>query len=100
VKLRLLDIARAARSRAKQSSQKLERAYGQLLNSTSRVVGQAKQFSAEIVAGVKRAADLLAQLKLDGLRQQLDEMVPRVKQVMKQTRAGSIAAILTSKASF
>jgi IS5 family transposase len=87
VKLRLLDIARAARSRAKQSSQKLERAYGQLLNSTSRVVGQAKQFSAEIASGVKRAADLLAQLKLDGLRQQIDEMVPRVKQVMKQTRA-------------
>jgi transposase, IS5 family len=87
VKLRLLDIARAARSRAKQSPQKLKRAYGQLLNSTSRVVGQAKQFSAEIVAGVKRAADLLAQLKLDGLRQQIDEMVPLVKQVMKQTRA-------------
>jgi transposase, IS5 family len=87
VKLRLLDIARAARSRAKQSPQKLKRAYGQLLNSTSRVVGQAKQFSAEIVAGAKRAADLLAQLKLDGLRQQIDEMVPLVKQVMKQTRA-------------
>lgn len=87
VKLRALDIARAARSRAKQSSQKLTRAYGQLLNSTSRVVGQAKQFSAEIVAGVKRAADPLAQLKLDGLRQQIEQMLPRVKQVMKQTRA-------------
>jgi transposase, IS5 family len=87
VKLRALDIARAARSRAKQSSQKLTRAYGQLLNSTSRVVGQAKQFSAEIVAGVKRATDPLAQLKLDGLRQQIEQMLPRVKQVMKQTRA-------------
>jgi transposase, IS5 family len=87
VKLRALDIARAARSRAKQSSQKLTRAYGQLLNSTSRVVGQAKQFSAEIVAGVKRAADPLEQLKLDGLRQQIEQMLPRVKQVMKQTRA-------------
>ena len=87
VKLRALDIARAARSRAKQSSQKLKRAYGQLLNSTSRVVGQAKQFSAQIAAGVKRATDPLAQLKLEGLRQQIEQMLPRVKQVMKQTRA-------------
>ena len=87
VKLRVLDIARAARSRAKQSSEKLKGAYGQLLNSTSRVVGQAKQFSAEIAAGVKQAADPLAQLKLDGLCQQIEQMLPRVKQVMKQTRA-------------
>ena len=87
VKLRVLDIARAARSRAKQSSEKLERAYGQLLDSTSRVVGQAKQFSAQVAAGVKRASEALGQLKLDGLRHQIDEMVPRVKQVMKQTRA-------------
>jgi hypothetical protein len=43
VKLRVLDIARAARSKAKQSQEKLKRAYGQLLNSTSRVVGQAKR---------------------------------------------------------
>jgi len=87
VKLRVLDIARAARSRAKQSSEKLKRAYGRLLNSTSRVVGQAKQFSAQIAAGVKQAANAMGQLKLDRLRRQIDEMVPRVKQVMKQTRA-------------
>jgi IS5 family transposase len=87
VKLRVLDIARAARSRATQSSAKLKRAYGRLLNSTSRMVGQARQFSAEIAAGVKRAANPLAQLKLDGLRQQIEQMLPRVKQVMKQTRA-------------
>jgi len=55
VKLRVLDIARAARSKAKQSQEKLKRAYGQLLNSTSRVVGQAKRFSAEIGAGAKRS---------------------------------------------
>jgi hypothetical protein len=37
VKLRVLDIARAARSRAKQSRERLNRAYGKLLNATSRV---------------------------------------------------------------
>src|ERR1700757_280669 len=87
VKLRVLDIARAARSRAKQGSEKLKLAYGQLLNSASRVVGQAKQFSAQIAAGVKQANNAMGQLKLDRLRNQIDEMVPRVKQVMKQTRA-------------
>src|SRR6202163_4805960 len=45
VKLRVLDIARAARSRAKQSRERLNRAYGKLLNATSRVVGQAERFS-------------------------------------------------------
>src|SRR4030088_3512110 len=55
VKLRMLDIARAARSKAKQGQEKLKRAYQQLLNSTSRVVGQAKRFSKEIAEGVKRS---------------------------------------------
>jgi IS5 family transposase len=40
VKRRVFDIARVARSKAKQSSEKLTRTYDQLLNSTSRVVGQ------------------------------------------------------------
>ena len=87
VKLRMLDIARAARSKAKQGQEKLKRAYQQLLNSTSRVVGQAKRFSKEIAEGVKRSMDVVKQLGLEGLRQEIDTMVPRVKQVMKQTRA-------------
>ena len=51
------------------------------------MVGQAKRFSAEIASGVKRAADPMALLKLQGLRHQIEQMVPLVKQVMKQTRA-------------
>jgi IS5 family transposase len=87
VKLRVLDIARAARSRAKQSRERLNRAYGKLINATSRVVGQAKRFSKEIAGGTKRAKNVLKQLALEGLRQEIDAMVPLVKQVMKQTRA-------------
>jgi IS5 family transposase len=87
VKLRVLDIARAARSKAMQSRERLNRAYGKLLNSTSRVVGQAKRFSGEIKEGVKRAPSVLKQLALDELRRDLDAMVLLVKQVMKQTRA-------------
>ena len=87
VKLRVLDIARAARSKAKQSQEKLKGAYGQLLNSTSRVVGQAKRFAAEIGSGIKQSADLTKQIVLDKLRGELDAMVPLVRQVMKQARA-------------
>jgi IS5 family transposase len=87
VKLRGLDIARAARSKAKQSRERLTQTYGKLLNSTSRVVGQAKRFSKEIAAGVKRASSIRKQLVLEGLGQELDAMVPLIKQVMKQTRA-------------
>ena len=87
VKLRALEIARAARAKGKQSQGKLERAYANLLNSTSRVVGQAKRFSKDITEGVKRSTGILEQLVLEGLRQEIDAMVPRVKQVMRQTRA-------------
>ena len=87
VKLRVLDIARAARAKGPQSQERLKRTYGKLLTSTSRVVGQAKRFAKEIAEGVKRSSDIVAQLALEGLRQQLDEMVPRVQQVMKQARA-------------
>src|SRR4030088_1718437 len=87
VKLRVLDIARAARSRAKQSRERLNRSDGQLLNATRRGVGRAKRFSKEIAGGTKRARNVLKQLPLEGLRQELDAMVPLVKQVMKQTRA-------------
>jgi transposase, IS5 family len=87
VKRRVLDIARAARSKAEQGQEKLKRAYRQLLNSTSRVVGQAKRFSSEVAQGMKRSTDILQQLALEGLRDKLDAMVPLVKKVMKQTRA-------------
>ncbi len=87
VKLRVLDIARAARSKVPQSKEKLKQAYRKLLDSTGRVVGQAKRFSQEIANGVKRSADFMQQAALEGLRQEIDTMVPRVKQVIRQTKA-------------
>jgi IS5 family transposase len=51
------------------------------------VVGQAQRFPQEIAFGVKRSRTILKQMALEGLRQELDDMVPLVKQVMKQTRA-------------
>jgi len=88
VKFRLLEIGRIARAKAKGAinRDRLKQRYRKLLDTTSRVVGQAKRFSAEIAQGVKRAT-AAKQVALEGLRQELDEMVPLVRQVMKQTRA-------------
>lgn len=87
VKLRVLDIARAARSKVPQSQEKLKQAYRKLLDATGRVVGQAKRFSKEIAEGVKRSADFMQQATLEGLRKEIDTMLPRVKQVIRQTKA-------------
>jgi IS5 family transposase len=87
VKLRVLEIARVARAKGPVNQDKLQRRYRQLLEATSRVVGQAKRFANEVADGVKRSTDILQQLALDGLREQLDTMLPLVRQVMRQTRA-------------
>ena len=87
VKWRMLEIARAARAKAAPSRDKLKAAYGSLLRSTGRVVAQAKRFSREIGDGVKRGAEVVQQMALEGHRRVLDTMVPRVQQVLRQTKA-------------
>ena len=82
IKLKVLAIARASRNKTESGKQKLKQSYVSLLNAASRVVGQASQFSQEIKQGIKRGSrKLLAKAK-----RQLDEMIPRVRQVLFQTR--------------
>jgi hypothetical protein len=64
----------------------LQQRYRRLLDTTSRVVGQAKRFSKEISEGVKRSADILQKIALEGLRAELDRMMPLVRRVMQQAR--------------
>jgi IS5 family transposase len=87
VKLRMLEIARAARSKVPQSQEKLKQAYGTLLDATKRVMGQAKRFAEEIALGIKWSADILQQAALEGLRKEIDTMLPGVGQVVQQTKA-------------
>ena len=82
IKLKVLAIARASRNRTESGKQKLKQAYVALLAATSRVVGQAKSFSREIGEGVKRGNRKL----LRKAKRQLDEMIPRVRQVLRQAR--------------
>lgn len=81
-KLKVLAIARASRNKTEQGRQKMKKAYVSLVEITSRVVGQAKKFSREIAEGVKQGNLSV----LHKAQQQLDEMVPRVQQVLRQTR--------------
>src|SRR5215467_5883507 len=67
---RMLEIARAARGKVPNRA-KMAQAYGKLLDTTARVVGQAKRFAGEIERGVKRAINPRKQAVLEGLRTKL-----------------------------
>lgn len=86
VKFRILEIGRIARTRGGPNRERLQQGYEKLLSTVGRVVGQAKRFSCEITAGVKRSADVMRQAALEGLRKELDTFVPRVRQVMRQAK--------------
>jgi IS5 family transposase len=86
VKFRILEIGRIARTKGGPNRERLQQAYGKLLSTVGRVVGQAKRFSGEIVEGVKRSADVMQQAALEGWRKELDTFVPRVQQVMRQAK--------------
>jgi IS5 family transposase len=68
------------------------------LGSTGQVTAPAKRFSQEIVQGVKRSSDVLQQAALEGMKREIDTMLPRVKvkQVVSQTRARIIHGITDS----
>lgn len=82
VKRHILEIAYAARNKSEKGQQRMKAAYGKLLEATSRVVGQAKKFSGAIAAQLNKKGRAV----LRRSKQQLDEMIPRLRQVMKQTR--------------
>lgn len=81
-KLKVLAIARASRNKTEAGRQKMKKAYLRLLEITSRVAGQAKKFSREIAEGVKQGNLSV----LHKAQAQLDQMIPRVRQVLRQTR--------------
>jgi transposase, IS5 family len=86
IKYRILEIGRASRNKTEKGQEKLKTAYKKLLESTRRVVGQAKRFSQEITSGVKRSKKKVDKAVLQRAKQALDTMIPRVQQVMQQAR--------------
>src|SRR5216683_8191018 len=75
-----------SRSKSPQSQERMKKLYGELLNASGRVVGQARRFVQEIADGVKHSPDVLKQAALEGMKQELETMIERVKQVRRQTR--------------
>jgi IS5 family transposase len=86
VRHRLIEIGRASRSKVEQGKEKLKQTYRKLLHTTGRVVAQARRFAQEVANGVKRGATLMEQAALEANRHYLETMIPRVQQVMRQTR--------------
>jgi len=84
---RLVEIGRATRSKGKAAQENVKAVYRKLVEVTSRAVGQARKFSAEIGQGTKRAADVLQQARLEGLRPGLDTFIALVQQVIRPTKA-------------
>jgi IS5 family transposase len=87
VKLRVVEIARASRSKSEPGRERMKDFYKKLLESAGRVVGQAKRFAQEIIAGVKHSSDVFEQAALEGMQKELETFVPRLQQVMRQARA-------------
>jgi IS5 family transposase len=81
VKQRILEIALASRDKSERGQEKIKAAYGKLLAVTSRVVGQAKQISGALSGRGKKITASVQKAK-----RQLDEMIGRVQQVMRQAR--------------
>lgn len=82
----LLQIGRASRSRAEQGRERMLQSYRRLMAITGRVVGQAKRFAREVSQGVKRCNCPIEQAAIEADRTYLETMIPRVQQVLRQTR--------------
>ena len=86
VKLRVMEIARASRRKSEAGQRRMQQLYGKLLEASGRVAGQAQQFVHEIASGIKRSADIQKQAALEGMRQELETMLGRVRQGRYQAR--------------
>jgi IS5 family transposase len=78
---RVMEIARAGRSRGKGGEQKRQRAYQRLLTITGQVVRQAERSSASVTKMSRRSR------RVRQLQQELDRTSGLVRHVMKQTKA-------------
>jgi IS5 family transposase len=82
----LVQIGRASRNRGAQGKQRMWQCYRRLMAIVGRVVGQAKRFVREVAEGIKRGRHRHDQAAIEGHCRYLESMVPRVQQVLRQTR--------------
>ena len=82
----LVQIGRASRSRADLGKQRMWQCYRRLMAIAQRVVGQASRYVREVVNGIKRCKCWGDGAAVQAQRQHLELMIPRVQQVIRQTR--------------
>jgi transposase, IS5 family len=82
----LNQLGRAARSRGERSRQRMIQCYRRLMAITQRVVGQACRFVREVACGIKRSKHRSDRVVVLRNRRYLEKMIPRVQQVLQQTR--------------
>jgi transposase, IS5 family len=83
----VMRIGRAARIKGERGKKAVAVIYRKTLATTGRVIAQAKRFAGEIANGVKGSGDVLKQAVLDGLKREIDIMVERTGQVVRQAKA-------------
>ena len=84
---RVMEIARISRGKGQEQKKKMEEKYRELVRLARQVRNQGQRFSEEIQSGVKRAVNEKQQAILQGMKQELDAMIPLVNQVLRQTTA-------------
>ncbi len=84
---RVLEIARAARSRAGQGRERLEQGYRRLLATVRSTVRDAERVCAELTSGARVALREHAWPVVNSSQAPLEQFVPLVRRVVAQTRA-------------
>lgn len=85
---RLMEIGRSSRGKkASQGKEKRQKAYQKLLRTTGQVVAQAQRMMQCAAKGARTMRRVVDASVLEGLKYELETMIPRVRQVMRQTKA-------------
>jgi IS5 family transposase len=84
---RLIEIGKASRGRGAAALARQQQAYGKLMATIRRVLGQAKRVAQEVRQGIKRATTALGQVMVEELARHLDEMHALTRRVLAQTQA-------------
>src|SRR5262249_26599461 len=87
VKCRLIEIGRSAMRKSEGAVARGGGADWKVVGATEEGVGEAKSFSEEVAAGMKRASTPLGQVLIEAWGKYLDEMSRLAARVLKQTKA-------------
>ena len=87
VQHRLIEIGRASRSKGEAGKEKLKESYEKLLSATGQVVKRPNASRPKWPVGSSARQTSLEQAALEGHKKYIDTMVPRVQQVIRQTKA-------------